>query len=329
MRLYDSRLLAPDDRLDKLHDAYASNLWASRLEVPRDQAGGTLTTSLDYFPLGTCAVVQTSSSSFRLSRTPSLIARDPSALLSLPIVSGGELEYLGERRVVGSGDLSVIDSEQVQSFHQPQHGSGTLFQLPRDLLALPPDVILEGSRHLEHSPLYPVVRGYLHDLFRHIEPISQDPVAASAAEQSGIELVRALLVSAARPRDGLRDAFAETFVSSALAYARRHLSDPSLTLGQVAVRLNVSRRYGYARFAEAGISFEQWVIERRLHGARAAMMSPERSQVTIEAIAHTWGFRDASHFVRRFRQAFGCTPTQWRRRASGTSPGRDDDLLAP
>jgi AraC-like DNA-binding protein len=32
----------------------------------------------------------------------------------------------------------------------------------------------------------------------------------------------------------------------------------------------------------------------------------------IGTIAFDWGFSDLSHFARRFRQRFGCTPREWR-----------------
>jgi AraC family transcriptional regulator, positive regulator of tynA and feaB len=32
----------------------------------------------------------------------------------------------------------------------------------------------------------------------------------------------------------------------------------------------------------------------------------------IGSIAFDWGFSDLSHFTRRFRQRFGCTPRDWR-----------------
>ncbi|MFD8029881.1 helix-turn-helix domain-containing protein [Streptomyces sp. NPDC059717] len=35
----------------------------------------------------------------------------------------------------------------------------------------------------------------------------------------------------------------------------------------------------------------------------------------VAAIAHVCGFTSPSHFARRFREDFGCTPVQWRQRS--------------
>jgi AraC-like DNA-binding protein len=34
--------------------------------------------------------------------------------------------------------------------------------------------------------------------------------------------------------------------------------------------------------------------------------------MTIAAVARRWGFADATHFARRFRDAYGLSPREWR-----------------
>ncbi|PJJ54209.1 AraC-like DNA-binding protein [Mumia flava] len=317
MRLFDSRTLPPAETLDRLHDAYESSLFPSRLEHIDTDAPGGLVTTLDLYPMGACAVAATESTGFHLTRNRQSIARNRGAALSVPIVSGGELDYLGRRTVVGPRDLSVIDSEQLQSFRQPSHGTGTLFQVPRELLDLPQQVIIDGAGNLERSPLYRTAQRFFAALFRDAERISADPLAAEAAQRAGVDLLRALLISAAPPRRDVKDRFADTFVTRALALAHDDLRDPSLSLDSLAARMNVSRRYAYARFAEAGVSFEQWVIERRLRRVAGTLSSRRFARVPIGSVAHAWGFRSVSHFQRRFRETYGASPAQWRLRALG------------
>jgi AraC-like DNA-binding protein len=38
---------------------------------------------------------------------------------------------------------------------------------------------------------------------------------------------------------------------------------------------------------------------------------------TIGDIAYSWGFSDLSHFARRFKRAYGCTPSDYRRQHAG------------
>ena len=49
----------------------------------------------------------------------------------------------------------------------------------------------------------------------------------------------------------------------------------------------------------------------------------------IAAVAAGWGFKDPTHFARRFRAAYGLRPQEWRRLAveealGGTHPVGDD-----
>ena len=61
-------------------------------------------------------------------------------------------------------------------------------------------------------------------------------------------------------------------------------------------------------FAQSPVEF---LIERRLEGARRLLRDTDRS---ITEIALEQGFSDSNYFARRFRQAAGMTPTEFRRR---------------
>lgn len=51
--------------------------------------------------------------------------------------------------------------------------------------------------------------------------------------------------------------------------------------------------------------------------AAEELLRRESRHRSIAAIARSWGFRDPSHFARRFLAAYGVTPKEWRRRQGG------------
>ncbi|MDJ0485782.1 helix-turn-helix domain-containing protein [Rhodococcus qingshengii] len=57
---------------------------------------------------------------------------------------------------------------------------------------------------------------------------------------------------------------------------------------------------------------EQWIITQRLQKARDELARPATVDLPIATVAHRAGFVDAGHFSRRFRQAYGLSPTRWR-----------------
>lgn len=62
----------------------------------------------------------------------------------------------------------------------------------------------------------------------------------------------------------------------------------------------------------AGSSFHAFSARHRLQGAALQLLE---SADPVKAIAHTWGFFDASHFHQAFRAVYGCSPVVYRRTA--------------
>jgi AraC-like DNA-binding protein len=59
-----------------------------------------------------------------------------------------------------------------------------------------------------------------------------------------------------------------------------------------------------------GVSFHIFSARQRLQGAAMQLLE---SLDPIKAVAHAWGFFDASHFHQAFRAAYGCSPALYRR----------------
>ncbi|KAB2939486.1 MAG: helix-turn-helix domain-containing protein [Hyphomicrobium sp.] len=93
------------------------------------------------------------------------------------------------------------------------------------------------------------------------------------------------------------------------------LDDPSLDPETAAAAAGISVRYANAILAEQGMSLQRLIVARRLERCRLDLENPQRAHLTVSEIAYGWGFSDTSHFNRRFKAAFGCTPSECRRRS--------------
>lgn len=90
-----------------------------------------------------------------------------------------------------------------------------------------------------------------------------------------------------------------------------HLSEPNLSVGQIAARQGFSPRYIHMLFEHDGVTFSEYVIAQRL--TRAYRMLADRvAGRTISAIAMEVGFGDLSYFNRTFRRRFGASPSELR-----------------
>lgn len=108
---------------------------------------------------------------------------------------------------------------------------------------------------------------------------------------------------------GLADA---TWLALRRAVDRR-LREPGLGVAAIAAAIGISERYVHKLFERAGTTFASYLMDRRLDGAARDLKDPAVAGRAIGDIAFDWGFSDLSHFTRRFRHRFGCTPRDWRR----------------
>jgi AraC-like DNA-binding protein len=65
-------------------------------------------------------------------------------------------------------------------------------------------------------------------------------------------------------------------------------------------------------FEEAGTTFSDFALERRLDAARSMLTSPRYATWSITSIAFEAGFGDLSHFNRRFKRRYFMAPSDMR-----------------
>ncbi|MDP9901754.1 helix-turn-helix domain-containing protein [Variovorax ginsengisoli] len=106
----------------------------------------------------------------------------------------------------------------------------------------------------------------------------------------------------ARDDSTIRGALRRTIES----YIDDHLTDPLLSPESIAARFNISRRYIYSLFESEPLSVSGFIRARRLE-ACARELSTTACPAVLD-IAMRWGFNDASHFSRLFKQHYGASP---------------------
>ncbi len=98
------------------------------------------------------------------------------------------------------------------------------------------------------------------------------------------------------------------------------MNNPDLSLADVAAVHNVSTRYLQKLFENAGESFTHYLRQRRLERCRADLIDPTHAALSISQIGFNWGFSDAAHFSRSFRDRFGSSPRSYRQEAANRAP---------
>lgn len=88
-----------------------------------------------------------------------------------------------------------------------------------------------------------------------------------------------------------------------------HLTEGAIRVRDLAVAHNVAPRTVHRAFASTGDTMRAVVRAHRLAAARNDLV---HTAASVAAIAHRWGFCDASHLGREFRREFSMSPGDYR-----------------
>ncbi|GAA0453126.1 hypothetical protein Ade02nite_01250 [Paractinoplanes deccanensis] len=258
-------------------------------------------------------LLQTVTDGHRMARTSRHLRSDDPEQISLGLPHSGSvrLAHRDTRRGDRLGELQLVDLTSPYAFFVDGPSTNQAVILDYRALGLSVDTVRSAIPRLESSPLYPMVQRHLRDLPAVIDTMPPGP-AVSMVASATTDLIRALIASAAPHQDtSTADAVNRTLFARLTAFIRAHQRDPDLSAARLAAAHAVSVRAVYAAFAGQGEQLAEWVIRGRLEGARADLARMPPTAGSVGRTAHAWGFKDARHFARRFRDAYRMSPTEW------------------
>lgn len=120
----------------------------------------------------------------------------------------------------------------------------------------------------------------------------------------------------AREQPAVEHAAAGFRNSMARQFIEKNLAAPDLSAQKIAAALRISPRYLRALMTADGETAPSLILRRRLEEAAKQLASPLWRDRPIGDIAFSWGFKSAAHFARVFRDRYGVSPREYRRRAA-------------
>lgn len=200
-----------------------------------------------------------------------------------------------------SGEIAILDGNRPFRVSFPG-------QVSRILALIPRPVLESRAPWLRRQPLHKVALAapFLDLASAHLRQLADAPLSDAEATLLTDNLCNLLALATA---DGTAESASIAVpLDAILAYCRQNLTEPGLSPVAVAKAFGISVRTLHLRFQATGQSFGEWLLANRLELARKVLMSPRHARGTITDIAYGCGFRDLSHFNRRFRSRFGMTP---------------------
>ena len=98
-------------------------------------------------------------------------------------------------------------------------------------------------------------------------------------------------------------------------YALDHLADPDLSPESLARAHHIYLRHLQKLFQEQQASPASWIRDERLERCKADLSDHRLRSMSVASIGARWGLPAASHFGRLFRDRYGMSPQEYRRRA--------------
>jgi AraC family transcriptional regulator, positive regulator of tynA and feaB len=286
--------------------------------TPEPPATARFRAKVESVRLGQGALNRVSFPQHVVRRTPADIAASVSRCyyLNLKLAGRSHIRQAGRDVVLSPGQVGIFDSGQLFALHHDGAASFKVasFWVPyQDLHDRLPGSFDFAATRLSDDPF---VGHLIAETARTLNSTAQTASESDSVRLFGVmlDLVALSLSRQSRARTAEAANFADATVLALQRAVHDRIRQPSLSPSTVAAVVGISERYVHKLFERTGSTFAAYVINRRLDGAAADLTRPVLAGRTAGAIAFDWGFSDLSHFTRRFKQRFGCTPGEWRHR---------------
>jgi AraC family transcriptional regulator, positive regulator of tynA and feaB len=204
------------------------------------------------------------------------------------------------------GDVALVDSARPGThICESNHGQWFSLQLPRRSLVSHLGVNLEGGISGRGGT---VVGRALFDLVR-----NADSAGASAFAEPYMQLVVYDLIGALfAPSDpACTSLYADKLFKRVCDLIKDSYTNPEFGPREVAAGAGISLRYLQKLFGQRSSTCSEFIYSLRLDHAALLLHRRRllRTGQPVSDIAYACGFRDYTHFARKFRQRFGHSPS--------------------
>jgi len=310
-RIFSTDDFEPRDRYDCWHEVICRHV------IPHDSVPdcrSTFAASLDAAVLADLALVSFDAGSIFCRHEEHHLDETTDELILVRQTRGHMVIQQGDRTVsLDPGEMTLVEPRV------PYHarlGPGTsllVTKFPRRNLI---ERVGRFDRFVAHKLTAEFGQtGLLSDFLR-VLPAHTEALSATAAQVSHqlLDLLAAALWKLGGDEIP-RVASSRTLLRMQLrAVIERSVEDHTIDANAIAKSVGIGLRYANAILSEDDTSVGRLLQARRLEHCRRALADPLKMHRNISDIAYSLGFTDMTHVGRRFRQAFGMLPSDYRKR---------------
>jgi AraC-like DNA-binding protein len=300
------------DRLNAWQKAYVDTFVPCRIESNSEEPFWSRFTSMN---IGPVMIGSVAGPPKVCVRDKFAAERDKTNYLQVDVLQRGEKisKQCGREIAVCAGEALVFHNREPSFTVSPTTTQVQTIKIPETTIRgrIGDTARYAGVKLSCQVPQLRILAGYLQSL-----DFAGDLTDASSREMIGGHIVD-LVVAALIRVEGRGDPSELYSVKAARLAAIRRLiesafREPTFDTRHASQRLGISERYIQKLFEETGVTFSDYVAERRLRDAREKLLDRQLDQTKIRDIAWSAGFSDISHFNRLFRRRFGEKPSALR-----------------
>ncbi len=318
-RVLSTEGVAPQERLalwaDLICDAYV------QLDCETPDSDAPFNGNILSERLATLDLSQVTASPQRVLRTSRQISKSTEDyfLVSIQTKGLGVIRQDGRQAMLRPGDFALYDSTRPYELLFENDFQQFVLMLPgemlrsqvkatQDLTAIP----VSGRRGAGHLMI-----GMIQALWRDIAAL--EPASAGAISDSVLNILvaglRTLPAATRLPPSNLK----RLYLAQARAFVCEHLRDPQLSVEMIAAELRLSVSTLHRAFQGEPCSLVHWIWTERLDAVKRDLADPALRNFGVSSLAFAWGFNDAAHFSRAFKERFSVTATEFRHGLFGES----------
>lgn len=309
-----------DDRLAYWLDMICKVYARLECERPASEVFGEISVN----QLGTLALTQVRSNVQLVQRTPSMISSDlrDSCLVHIQRAGRAVVRQDGREAQLVPGDFVMYDTTRPYELHFESTGHEVIVvRLPR--VELQPHVV---NLHDLTATTVPGTCAAGNLLLTMIDTLHRDidrlhPSSAIGVSEGITSIIAAGLRSLPGANTQRPTQLSAYHVARVKAFVMERLRDPELSISAIAAAMRMSADHLSRLFRGEPVPLSRWIWQQRLEACRRDLCDPRLAHQSVSEIAFSWGFNDATHFSRSFKEQFGLSPRDWKQQ-SGALPLR-------
>ena len=278
-------------------------------------ANGDVFGEIVFSRLGSLDLTQIASNVHHVRRAPASIRSDTrdSLLVHIQRQGRGIVQQDSRQAHLLPGDFAIYDTTRPYDLHfQDPHHDVIVVRLPRSQLE--PHVV---NLHELTATTVPGSGAAGHLLLTMIETLQRDidrlhPSSAAGVAEGVTSIIAAGLRSLARANTRRPSNLSAYHVARVKAYVTQCLRDPELSIANIAAAVKLSPDHLSRLFRAEPVALSRLIWQQRLDACRRELSDPRQARRSVSEIAFSWGFNDATHFSRSFKEQFAMTPREWR-----------------